>query len=91
MDGSFDPTTMARGRLAVLTSHFVGNLAAEHLSPSLAASPVSAQEISQPPGNLGGRLKVTDSRTGKQFDLEISEEGTVKAVDFKLVSQNYSL
>ncbi|KAK8938101.1 hypothetical protein KSP40_PGU004591 [Platanthera guangdongensis] len=86
MDGSFDPTTMARGRLAVLTSHFVGNLAAEHLSPSLAASPVSAQEISQPPGNLGGRLKVTDSRTGKQYDLEISEEGTVKAVDFKLIT-----
>lgn len=84
MEGSFDPTIMARGRLAVLTSHLIGTVAADDASAVLEASPVSAQ-IARQQGNLAGKLIVTDSRTGTQYDLEISEEGTVKAVDLKKV------
>ncbi|XP_020600132.1 LOW QUALITY PROTEIN: citrate synthase 3, peroxisomal-like [Phalaenopsis equestris] len=91
MERSFDQTAMARGRLAVLSSHLIGAAAADGFSAvrrgGLAfSSPVSAKEIAGQPGNLAGKLIVTDSRTGKRYDLEISEEGAVKAVDFKKIT-----
>ncbi|PKA64626.1 Citrate synthase, glyoxysomal [Apostasia shenzhenica] len=85
MEGSFEPAAMARGRLAVLTAHVMGGADADGLPAVLEASPVSAQETALPQGNLGGRLKVTDARTGKQYDIEISDEGTVKATDLKKI------
>ncbi|KAG1346528.1 putative Citrate synthase, glyoxysomal [Cocos nucifera] len=83
MERSFDSATLARSRLAVLSAHLA---AAANLPPILETSPVSAQEIVRPPGNFGGFLTVVDGRTGKKFELQISEEGTVKATDLKKIT-----
>lgn len=79
-----------RGRLAVLSAHQFTAVTAE--SPSYAASStllersaVSAQVGPRAPGNLGGRLTVIDGRTGKKYEVEVSEEGTVRATDLKKV------
>lgn len=45
-------------------------------------------EMGKAPGNLSGSLMVGDSRTGKKYEVKISEEGTVKATDFKKVGSN---
>ncbi|KAG0495053.1 hypothetical protein HPP92_006047 [Vanilla planifolia] len=86
MTGNFDLEDMARGRIAVLTSHLIGATAGYGVPANLEASPVLSQDNLRPPGNLSGRLLVTDSRSGKRYVLEISEEGAVKAVDFKKIT-----
>lgn len=86
MTRRFDPSAVARGRLAVLSAHLAA--ASEDLLSGLDASPVLGTEMEQAPGNLGGLLTVIDSRTGKKFEIKISEEGTVKTTDFKKVSSN---
>lgn len=37
------------------------------------------------PGGGSGMLMVTDTRTGKQYELEISEHGTIKGTDLKKI------
>ncbi|XP_072998803.1 citrate synthase, glyoxysomal-like [Typha latifolia] len=85
MEQGFDSSTLARGRLAVLAAHFA---AASNggVSPLLERSPVAAYDISRPPANLGGSLSVIDGRTGKKYELKVSEEGTVRATDFKKIT-----
>lgn len=84
----FDCSTVARGRLEVLSAH---------LSPSPDHSGAASTGILQyagcsaavaPPTNLKGSLVLIDERTGKKYQVEVSEEGTIKATDFKKVSQN---
>ncbi|KAK9924050.1 hypothetical protein M0R45_032439 [Rubus argutus] len=76
----------ARGRLAVLSAH----LAAATIEPSelqtLDPHCLSAQSAVPPPGNLRGALTVVDERTGKRFQFQVSEEGTIKATDIKKIS-----
>nr|XP_010916480.1 citrate synthase, glyoxysomal [Elaeis guineensis] len=90
MERSFDPATLARSRLAVLSAHLAAAASpvsySGDLPPILETSPVSAQEIVRHPGDLGGFLTVVDGRTGKKFELKISEEGTVKATDLKKIT-----
>lgn len=71
----------ARGRLAVLSAHLTA--AAAISPPVLDAQCVSAQVPL--PGNLQGTLTVIDERTGKKYQIQVSEHGTVKASDFKKV------
>ena len=73
----------ARSRLAVLTAHLVGATTLESSSSSINRSCVSAQV--SPPGNLRGALTVIDERTGKKYQIPVSQDGTVKASDFKKV------
>ncbi|KAK4787870.1 hypothetical protein SAY86_011703 [Trapa natans] len=83
-----DSSLAARGRLAVLSAH----LAASIDRPEVEAAPViepcftSAQNDALPPGNLKGTLAVTDERTGRKYQIAISEEGAVKATDLKKIT-----
>lgn len=82
MEARFDPADLARGRLAVIAAH----LATSSISPALLeTSPVSAQVAARAPSAIGGFLTVIDERTGKKYEIKVSDEGTVKASDFKKV------
>lgn len=77
----------SRNRLAVLTAHLTavdpGDLSA---SPTtLHRNCVSAQTFVPPPGNLKGTITVVDERTGKKYQIDVSEDGTIKATDLKKV------
>ncbi|KAG1335287.1 Citrate synthase, glyoxysomal [Cocos nucifera] len=80
MEGATDASSLARRRLVVLSAHLAAGAASAipggHLPLVLERSPVSAQDIVRPPGNLGGLLTVTDGRTGKSYEIKVSEEGT---------------
>ncbi|KAJ6830320.1 uncharacterized protein M6B38_353785 [Iris pallida] len=83
MEARSDSSTLARGRLAVLSAHLAASCAAgDFAAAALVPSPVLAQQ----PGNLAGSLTVLDGRTGKKYELKVSEEGTVKATDFKKIT-----
>ncbi|PKA54600.1 Citrate synthase, glyoxysomal [Apostasia shenzhenica] len=85
MEGSSHLATMARGRLAVVAAHLSGAMC-DGVTGVLEASVASSEELSPLPGSLAGRLMVTDARSGKHYELEISEEGTVKSTDLKKVT-----
>ncbi|GAU12391.1 hypothetical protein TSUD_253420 [Trifolium subterraneum] len=74
-------TLFARSRLATLTAHLLpfNNQPADHLLPHH----LSAQS---PAANLNGTLTIVDERTGKKYQVEVSQDGTVKATDFKKIS-----
>ncbi|XP_077227602.1 citrate synthase, glyoxysomal-like isoform X2 [Tasmannia lanceolata] len=76
-----DPSMLARGRLAVLSAHVAAGI-----SPDLEPSCVSAQQIVPPPGDLSGLLTIIDGRTGKKYEVKVSEEGTVKSTDLKKIT-----
>ncbi|XP_020089322.1 citrate synthase, glyoxysomal [Ananas comosus] len=86
MEGAFDHSALARARLAVLSGHLAAVSAAGGGASPLERSPVSVQEIPPPPRNLGGSLAVIDGRSGKKFEFKISDEGTVRATDFKKIT-----
>ena len=78
----------ARGRLAVLSAHLAVAAApgpSEISGSALEPSIVSAQTFVPPPGNLKGSITVVDERTGKKYQFQVSDEGTVKATDLKKV------
>lgn len=81
------PVVVARGRLAVLTAHLTAS--AEPIDAALALEPhcLSAQTKVPPPGNLRGSLTIIDERTGKKYQVPVSEEGTVKSTDLKKVDR----
>lgn len=39
-----------------------------------------------PPSNLRGALTLIDERTGKKYQVQVSEDGTIKATDLKKVT-----
>lgn len=79
---SINRSTVARSRLAVLSAH---------LSASINSYDVVSMEVSScsaavaPPPKVGGSLTIVDDRTGKQYQVQVSEEGTIKATDLKMV------
>jgi citrate synthase len=75
-----DRADPAWGRLAVLSSHLSGGAGAGEAA-GLERSPVSAAA----PGPRAGALAVVDGRTGKRYEVKVSEDGTVRATDFKKV------
>ncbi|KAE9457572.1 hypothetical protein C3L33_10526, partial [Rhododendron williamsianum] len=81
-----DPSTSARGRLAVLSAHLSACVEPDAFSPAIEASCVSAQTFVAPPPNLKGSLAIVDERTGKKYQVEVSDEGTVKATDLKKIT-----
>lgn len=77
----------ALNRLAVISQH----VAASATSPSiLEPRIVSSQEVPPAPGGGPGLLSLVDNRTGKKYEFEISDGGTLKATDFQKV-RNFSL
>lgn len=79
---AMDRADPARGRLAVLSSHLRAAAAAGvGEAARLETSPVSAPA----PGPRAGVLAVVDGRTGKRHEVKVSEDGTVRATDFKKV------
>ena len=84
---STDFSTKARGRLAVLTTHLLTSSAdpPQSFSEILDKSYVSSQSLVPPPPNLKGSIVIVDERTGKKYQVPVSEEGTVKATDLKKV------
>ena len=70
---------MTRARLAVLSSHLLG--AAAEGAAVLERSPVSAAA----PATRPGVLAVLDTRTGKRYEVKVSEDDTVRATDIKKV------
>ncbi|CAL5342882.1 unnamed protein product [Camellia sinensis] len=83
---SVDPSMVARGRLAVLSAHLSASVESEAFVPVIEASCVSSQSVIAPPPNLKGSLTIIDERTGKKHQFQVSEEGTVKATDFKKIT-----
>jgi hypothetical protein len=76
---------VARDRLAVLTAHLAASVDCIEVAPALEPHCLSAQTVVPPPGNLRGSLTIVDERTGKKYQVPVSEEGTVKATELKKV------
>ncbi|ONI17609.1 hypothetical protein PRUPE_3G169400 [Prunus persica] len=77
----------ARGRLAVLSAHLAAaTIEPSELEPTLEPLCLSAQGVVSPPGNLRGPLTIVDERTGKRYQVQVSEEGTIKAADLKKIT-----
>ncbi|BBG99743.1 citrate synthase 2 [Prunus dulcis] len=77
----------ARGRLAVLSAHLAAaTIEPSELEPILEPLCLSAQGVVPPPGNLRGPLTIVDERTGKRYQVQVSEEGTIKAADLKKIT-----
>lgn len=85
IEQSDDSSVVARGRLAVLQAHLSACIESNSFTPVLESSPVSAQVFVAPPPNLKGSLTIADDRTGKKYKVPVSDEGTVRATDFKKV------
>ncbi|KAF9665029.1 hypothetical protein SADUNF_Sadunf16G0079600 [Salix dunnii] len=79
-----ESSIIARGRLAVLTAHLLGAPLESSEDSDFQRWCVSAQV--PPPGDLKGVLTVIDERTGKKYQIQVSQDGTVKASDFKKIS-----
>jgi len=80
-------TVHAHGRLAMLAAHLLPSQLTHHG----ALHPLHLSSQLPPPPNLAGTLTVVDERTGKKYQLHVSKEGTVKASEFKKVTQSSSL
>lgn len=80
-----DRADPARDRLAVLSAHLLGAGAGEvDAAAGLERAPVSSAQAA-PPGSRAGALAVVDARTGRRYEVKVSEEGTVRATDLKKV------
>lgn len=75
----------AQGRLAVLSAHLTAAFIEAEDSSTLQPHCLSAQTVVLPPPNLQGTLTVIDDRTGKKYQVQVSEGGTVQATDLKKV------
>lgn len=74
-------SAVARSRLSVISSHlFASSSAADSI---LQSSVVSAAQL--PPTVTGGSLTIVDDRTGKKYQIQVSDHGTIKATDLKKV------
>lgn len=82
-----DRSLAARGRFTVLLAHLATSIDGLELEavPIIEPSCTSARNNVSPPGNLKGTLSVVDERTGRKYQVAVSEEGTVKATDLKKV------
>lgn len=69
-------------RLSILQGHLESGSSVA--STTLEAFTVSAEIAPQFSGGAGS-LTIVDNRTGKKYEIPISEGGTVKATDFKKV------
>ncbi|KAH9621582.1 hypothetical protein KSS87_002730 [Heliosperma pusillum] len=84
--GSVDFSTRARNRLAVLATHLSSSDESITFPQIVGRKCLSSQSLVEPPSNLKGSLTIIDERTGKKYQFPVSEEGTVKATDFKKIT-----
>ncbi|KAL3848704.1 hypothetical protein ACJIZ3_010586 [Penstemon smallii] len=80
---NFDHSTVARARLAVLSAHLSAPI---DVSGAGIIESSSCSAAVAPPPYLKGSLSIVDERTGKRYQVQVSEEGTVKATDFKKIT-----
>ena len=83
------PTSAAADRIAALQRH-LQSTSLESVSESSLEVQVTKAE-SDPkdrpaPGGGPGTLSVKDSRTGKTYDIPISDHGTIKGTDLKKIT-----
>lgn len=83
---SSSSSASAGGRLAVLSAHLAAAVGLNQDANAIEPCCLSAQSMVQPPGNLSGTLTVVDERTAKKYQISVSENGTVKASDFKKIT-----
>uniref|UniRef100_A0A7I4AFA3 Citrate synthase n=1 Tax=Physcomitrium patens TaxID=3218 RepID=A0A7I4AFA3_PHYPA len=75
-------STSSSRRVAILRNHLEsGNTSSSHSLETLAVSAEIAPKFS----GGSGTLTVVDNRTGKKYEFEISEGGTLKATDFQKI------
>ncbi|CAL9236662.1 unnamed protein product [Arabidopsis halleri] len=72
-----------RARLAILSGHLAEG---KQDSPAIERWCTSADTSVAPLGSLKGTLTIVDERTGKKYKVPVSDDGTVKAVDFKKIA-----
>ncbi|CAA2977988.1 citrate synthase, glyoxysomal-like [Olea europaea subsp. europaea] len=77
---------LAWGRLAVFSSHLSALVNPLEAVSSAILEPSSCSAAGAPPSNLKGSLTIIDERTGKRYQVLVSEEGTVKATDLKKIT-----
>ncbi|CAH8269078.1 unnamed protein product [Arabidopsis lyrata] len=75
----------ASARLAVLTAHLAASEPTQVL-PTIEPWCTSSHISATPHGSLEGNLTIVDERTGKKYQVPVSEHGTVKAVDLKKIT-----
>ncbi|CAN4104458.1 unnamed protein product [Withania somnifera] len=89
MEQRGNSSAVARGRLSVISAHLVADYASS--SSVLEKSTISAPYTSvSPPPNVKGALTIIDERTGKKYMVPVTEEGTVKATDFKKITTGHN-
>lgn len=77
-----------KARLAILSAHLAVSdpVGLEQVLPAIEPWCTSAHTTSAPNGSLlKGNLTIVDERTGKKYQVPVSEDGTVKSVDLKKV------
>ncbi|CAN8279961.1 unnamed protein product [Cochlearia groenlandica] len=75
----------AKTRLAVLSAHLSSskNMLTATIKPWCTSSHTSVTQH----GTLKGNLTILDERTGKNYQVNVSEEGTVKSIDLKKITK----
>ena len=76
-------------RMAVISRHVVGPVAAAANGGDGLERVVANAELRQAPGGGPGTVTLVDNRTGKKYELKVSEDGTIKASDLKKVGGPY--
>ncbi|KAL9244438.1 hypothetical protein vseg_018213 [Gypsophila vaccaria] len=77
----------ARARLAVLSSHLSSNDEESLNFPKkIEQNFVISQSFVTKPSNLKGFVTIIDERTGIKYQFPVSEDGTLKASDFKKIT-----
>ncbi|KAG9132063.1 hypothetical protein Leryth_022508 [Lithospermum erythrorhizon] len=69
----------SRNRVAILSGH----LGAASIDSS---EQIEAFPVLSPPPQVNGELTIIDQRTGKRYQIQVSQDGTIKAADFKKIS-----
>ncbi|CAH8392493.1 unnamed protein product [Eruca vesicaria subsp. sativa] len=75
-------------RLAVLSAHLEvpDPIGLEQVLPAV-IEPWCTSGSAAPHGSLKGNLTIVDERTGKKYQVPISEDGTVKSIDLKKITK----
>ncbi|KAL1191108.1 Citrate synthase 3, peroxisomal [Cardamine amara subsp. amara] len=73
-----------KARLAVLSAHFAAG--SPVVSPAIERCCTLSDMSGAPPGSLKGTLTIVDERTGKKYQVPVSDAGTVKAIDLKKIA-----
>ncbi|XP_006402752.2 LOW QUALITY PROTEIN: citrate synthase 2, peroxisomal [Eutrema salsugineum] len=75
----------AKARLTVLSAHLAVSDDPVGLEQVLPAIEPWCTSNAAPHGSLKGSLTIIDERTGKKYQVPVSEDGTVKCVDLKKI------